>query len=464
MKSLITTLGLLTGLLLAQPGAQAQTTPAQTAPATAVAAVAAVDGTVFVTREAGRPSLLARGSSLQVGDAINTSRNSTVRLKFTDGGETVVRPESTLLVQNYQFQPEAPANDNLLLRLLKGGMRALTGSIGKRGNADAYQLRANTATVGIRGTDYSVRLCQKDCTEEPDASQRNSASPVAARAVQVRGTARVSRNGAAMVPLLEGQPLYSGDTLQTLVSSHVVLVFTDGTRITVNPASQMGISEYLNDQRPGSSSVGSMIIDMFKGGLRFATGLIGKTSPEKVKVRTATSTIGIRGTVFDTVCAPGGSADSAGSATLGDMPCDESLFAQTRDGVIALSGSQGEPLLLAAGQSGRVNGPDASARPLTAPPAYFQDQTTPLPETIPVNLEALFGLASSPDTSNGVLLTVHEGRVVLAQADQSVLLDAGESAFAGSAAAPVRLQSVPPVLDRDPFLSGGMFKANMCRR
>jgi hypothetical protein len=62
------------------------------------------------------------------------------------------------------------------------------------------------------------------------------------------------------------------------------------------------------------------------------------------------------------------------------------------------------------------------------------------------------------------LLTVHEGRVVLAQAEKDILLDAGESAFAGRAAVPVRLQSVPPILDRDPFLSTGMFNANMCRR
>lgn len=459
MKSLITTVWLLTVLLLPHHGAQAQA-PAQNTPA---AVVVAVDGTVFVTRETGRATLLARGSSLQVGDAINTSRNSSVRLKFSDGGETVVRPESTLLVQNYQFQPGTPGNDSLLLRLFKGGMRALTGSIGKRGNADAYQLRASTATVGIRGTDYSVRLCQKDCKEEQDSSLRNSATPVAARAVQVRGVARVSRNGAAMVALLEGAPLYSGDVLQTLVASHVVLVFSDGTRITVNPASQMGISEYLNDKRPGSTASGSMIIDMFKGGLRFATGLIGKSNPEKVKVLTATSTIGIRGTAFDLVCAPSSSADSASTADVGDMPCEESLFAQTREGIVALSGGQGDPLLISAGQSGRVNGPNAPARAIDTAPGYFRNLSAPIPETVPANLEALFG-AQISETSDGVLLTVHKGQVVLTQADQAILLDAGESAFAGSAAVPVRLQSVPPVLDRDPFLSGGMFSANMCRR
>ncbi len=463
MKNLLTSWCVLASLAACPSLVSAQTTPLVASVATA----AAVDGTVFVTRAGGRQAILARGSSLQVGDAINTTRNSTVRLHFTDGGETVVRPESTLVVQKYQYQKESPAQDNILLQLLKGGIRALTGAIGKRGNVDAYQLRANTATVGIRGTDYSVRLCQQDCDDKGEATHRNSATPVAARAVQVRGVVKVSHNGGALVALAEGQPLYSGDVLQTQLDSHVVLVFSDGARITVNPSTRMGISEYANPtQTTGSApaGIGSMIIDMFKGGLRFATGLIGKTHPDKVKVRTATATIGIRGTVFDVVCAPGGSADSASPADLGDMPCGESLMAQTREGTITLTGTQGEPVVLPAGQSGRVNGPDVPARALQVTPNYFKTLSTPEPEKIQANLEGLFGLQTAPDTESGVLLTVHEGRVVLAQAEKDILLDAGESAFAGREAIPVRLQTVPPILDRDPFLSSGMFKANMCRR
>ncbi len=462
MKTFLSSLSLLASLLWASGMAAAQTVT----PVPAVATAAAVDGTVFVTR-AGHPTILARGSSLQEGDAINTTRNSTVRLQFTDGGETVIRPESTLVVQKYQFQKESPAQDNMLLRLIKGGIRALTGAIGKRGNADAYQLRANTATVGIRGTDFSVRLCQQDCNETGDAKHRNSAAPVAARAVQVRGVAKVSHGGGGWVTLSEGQALYNGDVLQTQLDSHVVLVFSDGARITVNPSSQMGISEYANVAPSGNAankSLGSMIIELFKGGLRFATGLIGKSNPEKVKVRTATATIGIRGTVFDVVCAPGSSADSATAADLGDMPCEESLFAQTREGTITLTGSQGESVVLPTGQSGRVNGPERPARALQVSPDYFRTLSTPEPEKVPVNLEGLFGLETTPDTSDGVLLTVHDGRVVLAQAEKDILLDAGESAFAGRAVIPVRLQSVPPILDRDPFLSIGMFSANMCRR
>lgn len=456
---------LLAGLFIGSPVLRAQTAAVPASPpAKEVAVAEGVNGTVFVISAGGRQMLLTRGSPLQVGDAINTTRNSTVRVRFTDGGETVVRPESTLVVQGYSYDSAAPANDNMLLNLVKGGMRALTGAIGKRGQQDAYQLKVSTAVVGIRGTDFSVRLCQQDCAEVGGAKHSNSATPVGARAVQVRGVVKVSRHGGALVSLLEGGPVYSGDVLQTMLDSHVVLVFSDGARVVVNPLSSVGVSEYFHETSASGGTKGSMVIDMFRGGLRFATGLIGKANPEKVKVRTATSVVGIRGTVFDTVCAPSASADSGNTADLGSMPCEESLLAQTREGIITLSGSQGEPLVLSAGQSGRVGGPNTAARTLDVAPGYFQNISTPAPESIPANMEVLFGAQTLPDTSVGVLLTVHEGRVILAQAQKDILLDAGESAFAGQAAAPVRLQSTPPILDHDPFLSGSMFKANMCRR
>lgn len=458
MKALLSKLWLAASLLVAPVALLAQTTSG-----TAAASVSAIDGTVSVTRADGRQLLLSHGSILQVGDAIHTARNSSVRLKFIDGGETLVRPESVLQVEACQFQPDAPAADQLQLRLIQGGLRAQTGEIGKRGNQDAYQVLAKEATVGIRGTDFSLRLCQKDCTDKLDPDQRNTATPVAARAVQVRGTARVSRRGASAVALMEGQPLYSGDALQTLAASHVVLVFTDGSRVTVNPFSQMAIAQYLHDHQAKSADGDSMVVDMFKGGLRFATGLIGKASPQKVKVRTPTASIGIRGTVFDAVCAPSSSADDAGTAAMGDMPCEESLFAQTREGLIALAGAQGQPVLLAAGQSGRVSGPDAPARTLEAAPDYFREQTTPAPESVPFNLEVLFGTQLAPEITDGVFLSVNAGRVVLAQAQQQVFLDAGESAFAPTGLPPLRLFSAPPVVNQDVFLSSGMFRPNMCR-
>jgi len=428
-----------------------------------VATAVAVEGTVFVTRVDGKQSLLTRGSNLQRGEAINTARNSSVRLLFSDGGETVVRPESSLVVQAYRFDKDAPAQDSLLMQLIKGGLRAVTGAVGKRGNPDAYRLQVNTATIGIRGTDYSVRLCQNDCTDGSGSAQRNSATPVAARAVQVIGKVTLHRGAAAPVALTQETALYSGDTLETVAGAYAVLVFRDNARVTVNPSTRFVITQYSYDPAP-KAEPGSMFIELLKGGLRFATGLLGKRDPSTVKVRTATSTVGIRGTVFDLVCAPVAAPDKAGTADVGAMECGGSVLAQTRDGTISLRGDTGDDLLIPAGQAGRVDREASAARLLAEVPGYFQELTTPPPEGVTVNMDQLFGVAATPEPQDGVFLTVHEGRVQLAQEGSEITLDAGESAFAGRSLAPIKLFSAPPLLDRDPMLSGGMFNANMCRR
>ena len=43
--------------------------------------------------------------------------------------------------------------------LVKGGLRTVSGLIGKRGNRDAYKMNTATATIGIRGTVFDVDDC-----------------------------------------------------------------------------------------------------------------------------------------------------------------------------------------------------------------------------------------------------------------------------------------------------------------
>jgi hypothetical protein len=417
---------------------------------------------VFVTRADGTQALLTRGSSLRLGEIINTAKNSTVRLKFGDGGETLIRPESALIVKEFRYAKETPAEDSMILRLIKGGLRSLTGAIAKRGNVNAYQLQVSTATIGIRGTDFSARLCQQDCVEAPQSTHRNGGVPVAARVVRMSGRATVTSAGASR-QLMQEMPIYPGDTITTDLDAYVLLVFRDNARITVNPSSQFVLTRYGYDLKPNAEPP-SMFVELLKGGLRFATGLIGKTNPRLVKVRTATSTIGIRGTVFDLVCGPTSSSDAGTESELGSMPCEQSLFAQTREGAIALSGDVGAEVIVAKGQSGRIDGPQSGARQLAAPPDYFRTLKAPEPESFSANLDQLFGAELNPDSAAGVFVSVHEGRVVLAQSASDITLDAGESAFAGQSMAPVKLFSSPDILDRDPFLSAVKFSSAMCRR
>lgn len=58
------------------------------------------------------------------------------------------------------------ARQTAAFRLLKGGFRTVTGLIGKTDRAQ-YRVSTQTATIGIRGTDYEVILCDDTCSQDP---------------------------------------------------------------------------------------------------------------------------------------------------------------------------------------------------------------------------------------------------------------------------------------------------------
>lgn len=130
-----------------------------TAWAEAAAVVMNLSGTASVQRADGRMGVLARDSELAAGDVIQTEERSKVLLRFSDGAMVTVRSNSRILIESYNYDEANPEADNTALNLLKGGMRAISGAVGKRGNKDAYSSRNFASTIGIRGTGYIVRAC-----------------------------------------------------------------------------------------------------------------------------------------------------------------------------------------------------------------------------------------------------------------------------------------------------------------
>lgn len=133
------------------------------APAWADGTLTHLSGSVSVQKADGTRLSGTAGIKVNEGDIMITGGNGYARLEMTDGGEIVLRPDSQLKVESYRFHPDKPADDSFVFRMLKGGMRTVTGFIGKRGNQDAYEGKTATATVGIRGTRYDLRVCEGDC-------------------------------------------------------------------------------------------------------------------------------------------------------------------------------------------------------------------------------------------------------------------------------------------------------------
>lgn len=175
-------------------------------PARAEGTLTHMSGSVSVQKVDGSVTVGAAGTKIGVGDTLVTGSRSYVRMEMTDGGEMVLRPESQLLLQSYAFTDEKRSEDSLVMRMIKGGMRTVTGLISKRGNRDAYQLITPTATIGIRGTQFDLRVCDANCGSLPNGTYVavrfgavEAASPQGSLAVAAGQVARVPATGAPVI-------------------------------------------------------------------------------------------------------------------------------------------------------------------------------------------------------------------------------------------------------------------------
>lgn len=123
------------------------------------ATVQQLSGTISVQRPDGAVRTITRQSEVNRGDTLNTEKDSYVQVKFADGGVVTLKPNTRLKIDDFVFDEKQPNKDTSTLSLLKGGLRMITGLIGKRGNPDAFRANTVTATIGIRGTTFTVEDC-----------------------------------------------------------------------------------------------------------------------------------------------------------------------------------------------------------------------------------------------------------------------------------------------------------------
>ena len=108
----------------------------------------------------------------------------------------------------------------------------------------------------------------------------------------LKGQAVVERTS-GNVDVKSGMILLEGDTVVTQAKSRVQVMLKDETVVTIGSKSTFSFEEYSFD---GANS--KVAMRSSRGFFRSVTGKIGKLAPERFKVRTASATIGIRGTDF----------------------------------------------------------------------------------------------------------------------------------------------------------------------
>lgn len=149
------------GLAIVGAATLAQAQAPAAAPAAAAAApqqagfVKTVRGNVQLLDSAGATRNAAPGDALGAVDRIVTGPDSSAAVVLRDNTTLMVGPSSRMDLKEFHFDGTT-RDGGMLVSLLRGSMRMITGLIGKT-NPDAVRVETQTATIGIRGTDFIVQ-------------------------------------------------------------------------------------------------------------------------------------------------------------------------------------------------------------------------------------------------------------------------------------------------------------------
>ncbi|MBS1158575.1 MAG: hypothetical protein H6R15_994 [Proteobacteria bacterium] len=411
---------------------------------------------------------VVRGDALFEGDLVTTTEAGYAVLAFVDGTKITLRPATSFAIDKYAHDK---GEESAFLRLVKGGMRSVTGLIGKR-NPGGVHVSTVTATIGIRGTSFDARLCGSDCRQEqrenrPHPGQGASVPPadtVIGRVVQLSGEVLAAQSGKAPRRLVEGAPLLVGDEITTGRQASAVIGFRDQSRVSLEPQTIFSVDSF-SFGRPERSD--NVAVRLLKGGLRMFTGMIGKKNPAAVSVSTVVATIGIRGTGLDISCEgpcaavtqPLGDFCGAaqGGAKRGEPGCADGMFVHTWNGKIFVASGGGE-LDVDLGRVGFA-GAGKQARLLNGIPSFMNAFRSPRPDGVDVDWPALFG-GSAGSGEDGLYALVRDGFIFLEAGGGRIDLGPGEGGVVGADGKPKRLEPVPSFLADDPFPAPETFNVN----
>ena len=110
---------------------------------------------------------LSAGDRVFLGDKLITGQDGFMRLHMIDEALLDLRCYSIMVIEDYALKSN---NRVSVINLLQGSLRKVTGEIGKW-SEDVYELRTPVASVGVRGTEYALRVFQtKGCDGTVDTN------------------------------------------------------------------------------------------------------------------------------------------------------------------------------------------------------------------------------------------------------------------------------------------------------
>ncbi|HAJ70522.1 MAG TPA: hypothetical protein DCO68_00435, partial [Methylophilaceae bacterium] len=111
-------------------------------------------GNPIITHADDSVEQISKNDNVTAGDTIET-RDGRLQISYIDGGKVSLQPNTTYKINRYEFSGNEDGSEYAFTELIKGGLRIITGLIGHK-NRDRYQLQTPVATIGIRGTEFTV--------------------------------------------------------------------------------------------------------------------------------------------------------------------------------------------------------------------------------------------------------------------------------------------------------------------
>ena len=411
-----------------------------------------VKGDVYV-RQGNNPANRITDNEVIFSDTlIKTGADSAALLRFEDGQIVTIQANSSFLVREYHYDARNIKKSSIVFSMYEGGMRFVTGEIGQR-NSKAFRLLTPNATINIRGTEFmvarvgnsiysqvlkgNIRITNDAGTSvisagrsavvkspatsvalisdsalpasafnellsipmlasaipEPVHVQVLASEPVISTAPEsriyaVEGEVFVTQ-GKNPARRVTGNEVISPDTVVNTGDKGAALMkFEDGQVVSMKSNSSFQVREYHYDSKQAENS--NIVFSMFKGGMRFITGAIGKERKQAFRLLTPNATIGIRGTDFMVSIV------------------DDSIYSQVTSGDIVVANTAGTAAV-SAGQAAVVASPSSLTSLISAaeiPTGTFGDlpsnpvepSAIPLPITVPVEVPVPVA-AILPDTT-----------------------------------------------------------------
>ncbi len=105
---------------------------------------------------------LKMADNIYMNDTLITEAKSEAQIIFTDNSTMTFRPDTKLYINQYNYEPKTKddksdkkSTGKYIMDLVTGGFRTITGLVAKN-NPNDYQVNTPVATIGVRGTEYSL--------------------------------------------------------------------------------------------------------------------------------------------------------------------------------------------------------------------------------------------------------------------------------------------------------------------